>query len=86
MFKYGRGICGFIFDEDDWMRILSDVGKYSREARGKYIQYKVVHGYYYTPPTCMLFRMGITENSLLLCESNICVILNNFGHSCVCAI
>lgn len=36
-------------DEGMWMGILSNTEKYVREARSKFIQYKIIHRYYYTP-------------------------------------
>lgn len=38
-----------LLDEGVWKGILSDTEKYVREARSKYIQYKIIHRYYYTP-------------------------------------
>ncbi len=32
--------------DNDWLDILSNVGKNIREARGKFIHYKIVHRYY----------------------------------------
>ncbi len=56
---------GINIHDNDWLdilSILSYVGKNIREARGKFIHYKIVHRYYYTPPR--LYRMGIAGNSL----------------------
>lgn len=53
---------GIDIDEGEWLKIISNVGKNIREARGKCIHYKVVHRYYYTPTR--LHRMGIAENGL----------------------
>lgn len=53
---------GVDFDEGEWSKIMANVGKNIREARGKFIHYKVVHRYYYTPSR--LYRMGIAENGL----------------------
>ncbi len=53
---------GINIHDNDWLDILSNVGKNIREARGKFIHYKIVHRYYYTPSR--LYRMGIAGNSL----------------------
>lgn len=36
-------------DEGTWRGILSNTEEYVREARSKFIQYKIIHRYYYTP-------------------------------------
>uniref|UniRef100_A0A3P9I561 Reverse transcriptase domain-containing protein n=1 Tax=Oryzias latipes TaxID=8090 RepID=A0A3P9I561_ORYLA len=51
-----------IIDDDSWQTILSDNGIYIREARGKFIQYKILNRYYYTPSR--LHVIGISENDL----------------------
>lgn len=52
---------GINIHDKDWLDILSNVGKNIREARGKFIHYKIVHRCYYT---AILLRKGITENNL----------------------
>lgn len=53
---------GININDDDWRYIISNVGKNIREVRGKFIQYKIIHRYYYTPSR--LYRMGIAGNNL----------------------
>ena len=36
---------GCIIEDGDWLKILSDKGKHIREAKGKFIQYKIIHRY-----------------------------------------
>ena len=45
-----------------YIQIISDNGKYIREAKGKFTQYKIIHRYYFTP--LRLYRMGVMDNSL----------------------
>jgi len=49
-------------DDDTWDSILSNSGLHIREARGKFIQYKILNRYYYTPSR--LYKMGIGRNDL----------------------
>lgn len=51
-----------IIEDDVWDSILSNCGLYIREARGKFIQYKILNRYYYTPSR--LYKMGISRNDL----------------------
>ena len=53
---------GCTFDENTCGEILSNNGKYIREARGKFIQYKILHRYYYTPTR--LNKMGLIKDSV----------------------
>ena len=53
---------GCEFEEDDWMTIIANAGKYIKEARGKFTQYKLIHRFYYTPSK--LNRMGLLQDSL----------------------
>lgn len=53
---------GCTIDDDTWKSILSNNGLHIREARGKFIQYKILNRYYYTPSR--LYRMGIGRNDL----------------------
>lgn len=48
--------------EEVWNQIIAQNGRYVKEARGKFIQYKVLHRYYWTP--CRLFKVGLTNNDL----------------------
>ena len=49
-------------DQDTWEHILADNGKYIKEIRCKFIQYKILHRFYWTP--CRLFRMGLMNNDI----------------------
>ena len=53
---------GCIMEDNIWLKIISDNGKYIREAKGKLTQYKIIHRYYFTP--LRLYRMGVMNNSL----------------------
>ncbi len=53
---------GCTFDEETWEGILSDNGKYIREARGQFIQYEILDRYYYT--ATRLNNMGLIKDSL----------------------
>lgn len=48
-------------DEDTWEHILADSGKYIREVRCKFIQFKILHRFYWTPSR--LFRIGLINSS-----------------------
>lgn len=48
-------------DEDIWQDVISNVGSATRDARNKFIHYKIVHRYYFTPNK--LFRMGLTQDN-----------------------
>lgn len=47
--------------DDVWQDVISNVGWATRDARSKFIHYKVVHRYYFTP--LKLFKMGLTQDS-----------------------
>lgn len=49
-------------DEDTWGQILADNGKYIKEVRCKFIQYKILHRFYWTP--CRLFRIGLVNSNV----------------------
>ena len=49
-------------DNDRWMRIVADCGKYVREVRGKLTQYNILHRYYYTPSR--LYRIKLQGDDL----------------------
>ncbi len=51
---------GCTFHEETQVGILSNNGKYIREARGKCIQYKILHRYYYT--ATRLNNMGLIKD------------------------
>ena len=53
---------GCIMLDGEWLNILSDKGKHMREAKGKFIQYRIIHRYYWTP--LRLCRMGVINNTL----------------------
>ena len=53
---------GCDLSEQDWLNILSNTGKHMREAKGKFIQYKIIHRFYFTPSK--LHRMGLIGNHL----------------------
>lgn len=48
-------------NEDVWKDIVSNVGRATRDARSKFIHYKIVHRYYFTPNK--LFRMGLAQDN-----------------------
>lgn len=52
---------GCDFSDEEWVKILSNTGKYVREARGKFIQFKLIHRFYFTPKR---HRMGLLTNNL----------------------
>lgn len=49
------------FSQDRWLKILSDCGKHIKEARVKFIQYKILHRYYHTPSR--LYRMKLLKDN-----------------------
>ena len=49
-------------EDDKWSKIVADCGKYVKEARGKFTQYKVLHRYYFTPSR--LHRMKLLNNNV----------------------
>lgn len=53
---------GCMIEDGDWLKIIADKGKYIREAKGKFIQYKIIHRYYWTP--LRLYRMGAINDNL----------------------
>ena len=58
------------FSAEEWLAILSNTGKYIREARGKFIQYKLIHRFYFTPSR--LHRMGLlTNNKCWKCHTEV---------------
>lgn len=50
------------YTNEKWLDILSESGKYVKEARSKFIQYKVLHRYYHTPTR--LHRMKLMPDNL----------------------
>lgn len=55
-------------DEDTWKQIVADNGKYIKDTRGKFTQYKILHRYYWTP--CRLFKVGlISTNTCWNCKT-----------------
>ena len=59
---------GYTLDDEIWERILSQNGRHIREARGKFIQYKILNRYYYTPTR--LNSMGLIQSrSCWKCKS-----------------
>ncbi len=53
---------GIVIGDEEWKIILSNTGKYVREARGQFTQYKIIHRFYLTP--LRLNRMGLTNNNV----------------------
>jgi len=53
---------GTVLGVEEWKRILSNTGKYVREARGQLTQYKIIHRFYLTP--LRLNRMDLTNNDV----------------------
>lgn len=51
-----------MFEDQQWMKIVSESGKFIRECKGKFTQHKIIHRYYWTP--VRLNRMGVMNNSL----------------------
>lgn len=49
-------------DQDLWLKIVSTMGWFTREVRGKLTHYKILHRFYYIP--LRLFKMGVLENNL----------------------
>lgn len=37
---------GCLMFDEEWRRIISNNGRYIREAKGKFTQYKITHRYY----------------------------------------
>ena len=60
--KERERVIGCIMEDSTWLKIISDNGKYIREAKGKFIQYKIIHRHYFTP--LILHRMGVLNNNL----------------------
>lgn len=50
------------FTQEKWLGILADCGKYVREAREKFTQYKIIHRYYHTP--VRLYRMKLMNDNM----------------------
>lgn len=66
---------GCLMDEEEWTRIISNNGKFIREAKGKFTQYKITHRYYWTPQR--LNRAGIMNNNLCWkCQKDIGTLLH----------
>ena len=53
---------GCDLSKEDWLNILLNTGKHMREAKGKFIQCKIIHRFYFTP--LKLHRMGLIGNNL----------------------
>lgn len=53
---------GCTFEDGIWDSIVSESGHYIREAKGKFIQYKILNRYYLTP--VRLHKMGISKDDL----------------------
>ena len=53
---------GCMLNEEEWLNILSHHGKFVRESRSKFTQYKIIHRYYWTPSR--LHRTGLSNNNL----------------------
>ena len=53
---------GCVLNDEIWLRILANTGKYIKEAKGKFTQYRLIHRFYFTPFT--LYRMGLLANNL----------------------
>lgn len=51
---------GYTFNGESWDNVISKGGKFVREARGKFIQYKIINRHNNTPSR--LFRMGLTDD------------------------
>lgn len=49
-------------NDEVWSKILANTGKYIKEARGQFIQYKLLHRFYFTPSK--LHRMGLLASDL----------------------
>lgn len=49
-------------DQDSCVKIISSVGWFARDIRGKFTHYKILHQYYFTP--VRLHKMGLLENDL----------------------
>lgn len=50
-----------VLNEDVWSNIISDTSWATRDARSKFIHYKIVHRYYHTPSK--MFKMGLLLNN-----------------------
>ncbi len=48
--------------DEVWSKILANTGKYVKEAWGQFIQYKLLHRFYFTPSK--LHRMGLLASDL----------------------
>lgn len=58
------------FTQDRRLNILSDCGKYIKEARGKFIHYKIIHKYYHI--TSRLHRMKrMKDNFCWKCKTEV---------------
>ncbi len=47
--------------EESWQEVVSNIGWSTRGARSKFIHYKIVHRYYFTP--LKLYKMDLTKNN-----------------------
>lgn len=55
---------GCSWTKEEWLEMLSSNGKYVREMKGKFTQYKIMHRFYWTP--LRLHRMRLLENDRCL--------------------
>lgn len=61
--------------QDKWLDILAGCGKYVREARGKFTQYKILHRKYHTP--VRLHRMKLLkDNEFWKCKTRVVTFLH----------
>lgn len=56
--------------QDMWENVVSNVGWATRDARSKFIHYKIIHRFYFTPSR--LFKMGLLQkNTCWKCNGDI---------------
>lgn len=56
--------------QEKWLEMLAGSGKYVKEARGKFTQYKIIHRYYHTP--VRLHRMKLlNDNKCWKCKTGL---------------
>ena len=68
---------GIEYTKEQWLDLLSKGGKYVKEARNKFIQYKVLNRYYHTPTR--LHRMKLmADNSCWKCKNEVGTYLHCF--------
>lgn len=53
---------GCELSDETWLKILSNNGKYMKEARGKLTQYRLIQRFYFSPSK--LHRTGLMTNNL----------------------